>query len=217
MWDKSLPTGQDLVKFSAQNIRDMKADIEAAFNVEHHFSAGDYTGTHKIPYGSTPPVTDLLDGRIFVSTSQGLLRCNGTSWSNIATNFPTGTRMYFKNSVAPLGWVQVTDFNDYILSSNGNSNPGGSYGGTWGYSYAGTIESEGFPHTHTVAGTTGANHQFHNWDGGGTDQTASQDSHTHSFSVDTDNQTYIHSHIFTLDIPNTWRPKYMDVILCSKS
>lgn len=154
VFDTSTPTGSEGISSGDDRIREFKSATQEALR------GGAAEGEEAIFPGSAPltaPVyryrglkgssaarpTSGQYGLYFDTTRNVLQRDNGTTWDDLATNFPAGTIMLFAQASAPVGWTKLTTQNDKALRIVSGST-GGSAGGTLGL-------SGGIPHTHTIA------------------------------------------------------------------
>ncbi len=159
VWDTSTPAGPDPLSQGDDKIREMKTAIQEALRAGA--VAGDnLEGVEAVFPGTNPssaPVyryRGLKDstvnrptagqyGLFFDDTRNVLQRDNGTSWDDIGTMIPSGTRMVFYQASAPVGWTAVA-LNDKFLRVVTAGGTGGSTGGT-------VAASTSLAHTHTVA------------------------------------------------------------------
>lgn len=157
---------------------------------------------------------------------------NATTWNGAWASMPSGTQVPFFQATAPPGWTQNTSVNDQVLRVVNGA--GGGVGGSWsvnGFSFA--AHSHYFDHQHDLpylssGGFQGEQHAFgsgqtlavntggpYNGGAGGT------------FSAE--RSSYITVNVSGIGGPNTgntsgavtndgsWRPAYINVIVCSKN
>ena len=122
----------------------------------------------------------------------------------------TGSKMLFGQSAAPTGWTQDTSVNDRVIRLT--SGTGGGTGGTWsltGITTGGhTLTTAEMPsHRHTsygsqnlcIGGCEAGQLPIYNINSS-TGYTGSNQPHSHPLSSD-----------------NSWRPSYLDCIMCTKN
>ena len=152
-----------------------------------------------------------------------------TVGGNLADAFPSGTTIVFVQSAAPPGWTQNTSLNDQVLRVVSSS--GGGTGGNWtlsGLTIGGTaITVAQMPsHTHGVS-DPGHVHGTQNYllpnysaqgGGGAVEISKSYGSGTYSattgISIDDTGSGDTHTHSISSD--GSWRPAYVNAIVCSK-
>jgi len=224
-WDKTLPLDTALASTIDDEICSMKSDLEDFFTVEHDFPGDPDLPEliHTLPMGDTAscPASDPdYPGRLYINTDTSTLqRDNGETWEDItgASNYavPAGTKMVFFQAIAPTGWTKDTAFgNDELLRVIGSGDIGS--GGSWEPTTA-----EGGDHTHTAPQYTGAvshvcsNNWVRMWNVApnfplifSTISTSHDVSHNHP----TSGGSAAHSHA----IASSWRPVYIDIIVCTK-
>lgn len=93
VWDKTKPLGDEPLKFGDNRIRELKQDLEMAFQSEHHFpvDANNPKLIPKIPAGSSPPIP-ALTGRLYFDTNTYLrtfVIYTGSEWEKVSNNFDT--------------------------------------------------------------------------------------------------------------------------------
>lgn len=217
-WDKTLPLDTADADTIDDEICSMKSDLENFFTEEHDFPGDPDVPEliHKLPMGDTTsrPVV-AYEGRLYINTETlTLQRDSGTDWEDItgATGYgvPAGTKMIFFQASAPTGWTKNTDFgNDELLRVLGTGDI--SSGGEWGP----TSDSVG-GHQHTAENYSGSlAHSIssencligNNYSAMRTPPPAHNISHPHT----TDNGGD-HTH----DINSSWRPAYVNIIVCTK-
>lgn len=118
------------------------------------------------------------------------------------------TKMVFVNSAAPDGWTFDATLNDRVLRATSTVGDGGSTGGSWTVSGLTTNTY----HRHNVNGTTGSSNNNVAGDGGPS-QSWATNVHTHTVNI---NSNYQGSTSNPVSSNGTWRPNYVDVIVCSK-
>lgn len=213
VWDATKPEGTEQVRTGDDYIREFKQDVQGALQEEHIFpyNTGNPKAYHSFRYGAEEdkPVAGYA-GRIFFNTDTGKIQYDdGDAWNDLTETrdiIPAGTVMAFIAVSAPSGWTKITTQNDKILRLVNSA--GGGTGGTWTASFL-----SGGDHTHVVSSTQSLPHTVttRKADSGGTGVPTTVNAHTftHTHVLGT---TGAHTHDCTL----TWRPKYVDVILCSK-
>jgi hypothetical protein len=117
---------------------------------------------------------------------------------------PSGAKMLFYMSAAPVGWTQDTNINDRVIRVVSGS--GGGNGGSWtmsGLSIGGhSLTTDEMIHTHTISSIT----VLANPDNPGRTAISSISGSNSSAAS--------HNHAVTHD--SSWRPSYIDVIVCTK-
>lgn len=130
---------------------------------------------------------------------------------NKAAYFDSGTKMMFLQAAAPAGWTQDNTVNDKVLRIIDNTGTGAATGGNWTLSgmsvdgHAITI-SEMPAHTHSEVGCTITSGSTGSFGGGYTPPTSTTTGSTGGGAT--------HTHGLT---NSTWRPAYVDAIVCVKS
>lgn len=156
-FDVSTPAGSDLLSQGDDKIREFKNAMLDALR------CGEAEGVESVFPGvspSTDPVfhyrglkgstierpTAGQSGLYFDTTRMVTQRDNGTSWEDIGTVIPSGTKMVFYQASAPTGWTAVA-VNDKFLRVVTSGGTGGSTGGTM-------AASTDLAHTHTTGNFT---------------------------------------------------------------
>jgi len=149
----------------------------------------------------------------------GLFLVNSGSVVQVANNavttpqIPSGTIMgSFLQASAPTGWVQINTFNDQVIRVVNNTGTGGATGGSWTVS--------GFndnPIALTIAQIPSHNHTIElNINGhvaaGGS---LAPGENTGTFTTDNTGGGGTHNHGVYND--GTWRPSFVNAIVCQKS
>lgn len=161
---------------------------------------------------------------------QGLLTINEAPTQNYhAANklyvdaqkqLPTGTKMLFIQSTAPAGWTQDTSVNDRVIRVVSGAS-GGATGGSW--TISGITITQAGAHTHSVAnsgwGTTGGSLGSVGsgvlvvGSGLGEFQEALESLRSSSNYQATSTEAD-HLHLATHN--GSWRPQYVDAIICTR-
>jgi hypothetical protein len=157
----------------------------------------------------------LIDGLGSVSLGSGaaktfIVNSSASEYLQIYggdSSIPGGgaTKMVFVNSSAPDGWTFDASLNDRVLRATSTEANGGSVGGAWAIS--------GLTHSHTH----GMNFSTTGYGGstfvGGDSPTGNYAaaSHTHTVSGNTNSIS-----TSAVSSNGSWRPSYIDVIICSK-
>ena len=184
-WSISTPAGSDLLSLGDDTIRAGKAAIQEALRAGE-VAGDDIEGVEAIFPGASPSTAPVYRyrglkdttanrptagqyGLYFDTTRNVLQRDNGSTWDDVATVIPSGTKMVFYQASAPVGWTAVA-VNDKFLRVVTSGGTGGSTGGS-GLTPSSTIT---LAHIHTVAAHT---HDLAN-------HTHTGPSHTHSVPRD---------------------------------
>lgn len=217
MWDIAKPAGTEQVRTGDEYIREFKRDVQDAAQVEHVFpcNTGDPKAHHSFAYGDTAskPVPGYA-GRLYFNTDTGILEYDdgvpdAAAWHDLTSSrdiIPSGTVMAFVEISAPSGWTKITTHNDKVLRVV--SGTGGGSAGSWTV----TIDSSG-DHTHVVSLTMPLTHIF---------TSKVYDRGDRNGIVTVADHAWVHTHILTSagshthTVADTWRPAYIDIILCSK-
>lgn len=225
--NQSKPGDSDLVSQFPADERQNRDIIESWIATEHGTS-----GHHALPIGTTTQrdaVTDWEQGSLFVNTSHTPNRLqvqtaaqSPFSWTDFI-EFPSGTKMVFRQASAPPGWTQDTSANDRVLRIV--SGTPGADGGSW------TIS--GLSATTTVAGHALTVNEMpsHNhpgtvipvYDTGGSGTIAEGGgSFRGRYSPITiasqgGNQPHSHNATTSISSSGSWRPAYIDVIVATKN
>ncbi|MBI4397419.1 MAG: hypothetical protein HY548_10005, partial [Elusimicrobia bacterium] len=155
-WDVTSPAGTEAISNGDDRIRELKTDIQtslrgnAAEGTEAIFPGSD-TANPVFRYRGLSGTTAARPaagqyGLYRNTTLNTLQRDNGTTWDDIATLIPSGTKMVFYQASAPTGWTAVAA-NDKFLRVVTAGGSGGSTGGT-------VAASTSLAHSHTVDGHT---------------------------------------------------------------
>lgn len=150
-------------------------------------------------------------------------------------DMPSGTRCVFAQASAPTGWTQVTaeQANNRLLRVVNVAGGSGGSGGTGGYGYGGsddpTVMNKIPGHTHTFSGTAASagahTHAYttmiydNNIDGVDSTTTHSGDHHNESRQTGSSGaHTHTVSGTTALNSgADTWTPKYLNLIICTKN
>jgi len=118
-----------------------------------------------------------------------------------------GTKMLFSQAAAPQGWTQLNDLNDRVIRVVNGSSIGGETGGNWVISGLSAAA-----HMHNYSGTTTIESvQLGFISGGGQkNEVVPARLHKHRYSGQTQ--------VATAPVISTgsWRPSYLNVIICQK-
>lgn len=228
-WDKTLPLDSADAKDGPADIRTMKTDVQTALQVEHTFP-GAVVATpcayHKIGYGATGarPAAGYANRWYYNTTTGTIQRDTGSAWEDITSilnTIPAGTLMPFPQATAPTGWTLDTTHNDKMLRV-----VSGSGGGTAG-SWTTTLDTQNHYHFFSEKTISGSS-LSHSYTTILTDVSVPNDpivgytSSGANYITHYAGQSYTHNHsnLANYGHANTWnsawRPKYLDVIVCSK-
>ncbi|MDA8150169.1 MAG: hypothetical protein M0041_03390 [Nitrospiraceae bacterium] len=191
---------------------------------------GTYWNVVGMAPGGNPNATigaNIVNAKIVNATT-----INATTWNGAWASMPATTESVFYQAAAPPGWTQNVSINDQVLRVV--SGAGGGAGGNWGisgFSFAG--HSHYFDHQHDApVGGNGAQIDF--FDAWGTGQGGINGTDgIGGGNLGNNNTAYRTSPISVNDSgiggPNTgntggavsndgtWRPAYINVIVCSKN
>lgn len=217
--DPTNPTDNSFVDQFPANERAHRTQLQNMYEVEHDVA----TGRHQIAAGSTSTrdgFTDWCEGAFYVNADDSRLRIQRAAsvsggipavWQLLGQEFLVGTVVVFAQPAAPTGWTQL-NIHDVLLRSTGTT--GFGLGGNWAISGL-SAETANHAHTFNVTPTTSAK------SGGSSQGTSSSggpstplDNHTHTVNVAGTTSTESAAHTHTGD--GTWRPAYIDVLLCQK-
>ena len=141
-----------------------------------------------------------------------------------ADPFPSTTRMLFVQATAPVGWTQVTDYNDYMIRVINST--GGGAGGTDSpilndkviahtHTAAANASFSGL-HSHTVTGSVTTSDFLYQIGPGDVDDHKG----TPVKSIGNTSERGAHTHTITVNINSTgetsWTPKYLNTIIAQK-
>lgn len=151
-WDVTSPAGSDPISQGDDVIRTFKTDLQTALRASTTDGAiGKFPGAdaanpvyhyrgRKDTTVNRPAATD--EGLFFDTTRQVLQRSNGSSYDDVGTVIPSGTKVPFYQAAAPTGWTAVA-VNDKFLRVVSAGGSGGTTGGTH-------AASTSLAHSHTV-------------------------------------------------------------------
>ena len=136
------------------------------------------------------------------------------------TAFEPGTKTFFVQASAPLGWTQVTSVNDRVIRVvNGTDSTGGATGGSWNITgLSSPPHLHTMPHTHIIDGHThGVNQDAPNY-GGGDQLFITRVTGVNATQLTTNSQNTNESQVTTalINSDGMWRPSYLDIILAQK-
>ena len=161
VWDTTTPAGSDLLSLGDDKIREMKVALQESLRGQNT------EGVESVFPGSFPSTAPVFRyrgikdttgnrpasgqyGLFFDTTRNVLQRDNGSTWDDVGTVIPSGTKMVFYQASAPVGWTAVA-VNDKFLRVVTAGGTGGATGGTVAAStsleHAHAVES----HTHTTS------------------------------------------------------------------
>lgn len=156
VWDKTTPVGTEAIANGDDRIREMKTAIEAALQgqttegLEAVFPGTSASTAPIFRYrglkGNTGARPAAGQGGLYINTTlNALQRDNGSSWDDVATLIPSGTKMPFYQASPPVGWTAVS-VNDKFMRVVVSGGSGGSTGGSGNTPGSGTS----LAHSHTV-------------------------------------------------------------------
>jgi hypothetical protein len=222
-WDVTKPADSRNVSLGPADIRELKTDMQTALQVEHNFPvAADTPVTcHKIPHGNTAsrPAAGNANRWFYNTTTQTIQRDTGSGWEDIVAPkglVPSGTKMVFGQATAPTGWTKDTTYNDKMLRIVSGS--GGGNGGSW------TITLDNDTHSHSLWGppysffpglgpSSEIAHSYATKEARPGDISLFQTINNHNIDhIHSVGDSYSHEHTSN----GTWRPLYLDAIVCTK-
>lgn len=232
---ENTPADIENVSLGAGRIRSLKVDIHERLAIDHSWNGDSNDGKHKQVTlrlaGPGPSVLDATDGLLFVNAQTGRSELyyqddaqnitQITKSGQVAiVNFAPGTTLPFIQSAAPTGWIQSTNFNDRVLRATNGLGAGN--GGAWNISgLAATTVVAGHAlstfelpsHTHNVNAETAS--------GGTIGFNAGNSFFLSQLSITSDGGTGgngAHTHGATTNVSGdgSWRPAYVDTIVCVK-
>lgn len=191
--------------------------IPSKWTTEHD----DATGNHAFKSGNVAsrPVSPV-NGTIFIRTDEALNFIeywNGVSWSVATENaIPAGTKMMFVQDTVPTGWTFDSAINDRVVAITDTLLSGGVTGGGWAITgltadpHALSI-AEMPAHQHDIVGGGGGADNV-NYNANGPDGANSTGLNGRPTELEGGGGT--HTHSITGD--STWRPNFVNVIICIK-
>jgi len=219
VWDDAFeasPDDQDDFKYGASKIRELKGAISERLELEHNFKQGG-SPSHKagecaVCYvGNSSSIANLsgVQGGIAFDTQLYAFKVydSANGWVR-REPFPAGTKMLFAQQSAPAGWTLDTTWHDRVLRVV-NAN-GGATGGSWTISGL-TVEGHALTideipaHSHTLT-LQSIQRDAGSYPGARVDKGETTTSEVGGGQP--------HSHDISHD--GSWRPAYLDVIVCSK-
>jgi hypothetical protein len=237
-WDTAYegePADNENINLGAGRIRALKTDIHQRLAIDHSWNGDGNDGKH-----SQVTLRTFAGGIKTLDTGDGVLFSNNGSgraelwWQDDAQNqtritnngvlnvqfFASGTQIAFVQAAAPVGWVQNTTLNDQVLRTTNGA--GAGLGGSWvitGLSAATTVaghtlnQGEIPSHTHNVSAITST---------GGTLGFSSGNSFfLGQFAITSDggtggNAAHTHGANTSVSADGSWRPAYVNTIVCAK-
>ncbi len=187
VWDSTLPIGSEAISNGDNRIRELKADIQTSLRgnttdgLEAKFPGSDTSNPifrYRGLRGATGARPATGQYGLFVDTTRNVIqRDNGSSWNDIATLIPAGTKMLFIQAAVPTGWTIDATHDGRLIRVDGAT--GNTTGGASDVTATITLA-----HSHTVTGHT---HTISS-DGSHThtvdSHTHTGPSHTHTVSID---------------------------------
>lgn len=230
------PADNELERLGAGRIRDLKVAVRQRLDVDHSWVGDGNDGKHQqvqLRVSALDPTLDATDGCLYAKVVGGNTEAffedsaarvtQLTSLGALNTSaFPPGTQMLFLQASAPVGWTQVSAFNDFVLRVVGDGS-GGLTGGSWVISglfgstsiashALSSAEIPAHSHGYIIQNNTGTllyaagGQSLPNWQPGGANTdggTGGGQGHTHGAST-------------AINADGTWRPQYANVICCQK-
>lgn len=183
-----------------------------------------------IGIGTTGPGQKLTVAGTIESTNGGIKFPDGTTQNTAASGFPSGTQIVFFQALCPSGWTQNVSYNDRMIRIAGT---GGGQGGNWtingiSTNSAGDHTHSTPAHNHNIA-VVGSETLYSNnpskvhivgsqlvTAGGSTQGSLNiAGSYTEISGAGTSGNAGTHSHAISQD--GSWRPAYIDAIICQKN
>ena len=243
-FDVTNPIDNAIISQFPANERAARTAMRDSIDVEHDAEGG---GRHKIPVGNDAAraaITDWVAGSIYINTESGdgaleFAESIDPDVFKPLSGIPSGTKMVFVQNAAPVGWTFDATLNDRVLRVTSTEANGGATGGNWtlsgmavdghsitvaemaAHTHNGDVHNHSMAHTHAIsklggsgdlgAGSvssatpgpsqSGPSSAANTGNGGGgiTSSVGSGNAHTHGLTN------------------TSWRPEYVDVIICAKN
>jgi len=207
--DQSWPLGGDPTNKGDDHLRLIKSVLITQF-------PGVSGNGYAIPITATEAELNFLDGTTTNIAQDISDLSNAVSSLGVNLSAPVGTKMTFFNTVVPLGWVQDTTNNDAMMRVVQSA--GGGVGGTQSptsinFSHAHTTD----PHKLTLAEMPEHTHTYigHVSQRGASSGSAQDGLLNRETSVAGGNKAHSHGNTGTASL--TWSPKYINIIIGTKS
>lgn len=110
--NEAVPADTDNASGGAEEFRALKVDIRERFAKEHGFELadGEEQGVHKFNVGDTASRPTGTSGRMYFNSEYNTIDFyDGAAWNVVG--IPSGTRMLFQQTAAPVGWTKDTTAN----------------------------------------------------------------------------------------------------------
>lgn len=177
-------------------VNGQKATLEVAATLANEYEE---TDPYTVTFGASLLAADVVEFIVI-----GAYPLDADEAADIL-GIVTGTKMYFYQAAAPVGWTIDTTLGDAVLAVHGSST---YYGSTGGGEQRGTWTQPDHDHTfddggHVHTGTTLGVNTWAPRDEGGGANTAADSTHTHLFTTDSANASGTTGPDATV---NTWRP-----------
>ena len=232
------PGDNENINLGANRIREFKVAVHQRLAVDHSWAGDGNDGKHtkvQLQLSAADPPLDATDACLYTKQINGnselfyedsaarVLQLSSAGALNSPAAFVAGTKLLFSQAAAPVGWVQVTAYNDQVLRVVSDSS-GGLSGGSWqisGFSastvvaYHALTAAEIPAHTHTVSALTLAINTS-TLGAGSPYATLGQGSITSDGGTG-GNLGHTHGATTTMAFDGSWRPYYTNVIVCQKS
>lgn len=158
-WDaayEALPADTNDISQGALRIRNLKRDISERGEVDHHWKTSGSEGYHRkctLKDLASDPSAVAGTGIAYAKTSSGRVeffyRDNLGSITQLtqagdSPAMPSGTKMYFFQASAPVGWTRVTGVGDRIVRLTDGADGGQLHGTNW------VVSGLSHAHTHSV-------------------------------------------------------------------
>jgi hypothetical protein len=239
-WDTAYegePADNENINLGAGRIRALKTDIHQRLVIDHSWNGDGNDGKHSQvtlrPAPDGAKILDAGDGMLFANKhagtgraelwyqddAQNLIQITNNGAINVQF-FPSGTVLPFIQAAAPTGWVQIVGLNDQVLRTTNGAGAGG--GGSWtisGLSAATSVAGHALnqgeipSHTHNVSAVTST--------GGTVGFNSGNSIFLGQFAITSDggtggNAAHTHGANTSVSADGTWRPAYVNTIVCSK-